>query len=97
MHLTLMGHIVIGLGCNGHADYPQGAKFLTGDNNDSGEIKQNLNTIHFQKIDLADEIFVINVGGYIGESTRKEIIYAIKQGKTVNYMFSPATSMEEKS
>ena len=42
--------------------------------------------MHKRKIDMADEIFVINVGGYIGESTRSEIIYAIATGKTVRYL-----------
>ncbi|OJG97056.1 hypothetical protein RV18_GL001205 [Enterococcus termitis] len=38
-----------------------------------------------KKIDLSDEIFVINVDGYIGDSTRKEIAYAIQNNKIVNY------------
>ena len=41
---------------------------------------------HLAKIDLADEIFVINVGGYIGDSTRREIAYAEYKGKTIKYM-----------
>jgi hypothetical protein len=45
-----------------------------------------LDDMHKRKIDLADEIFVINVGGYIGLSTRGEIEYALKIGKTVRYM-----------
>ena len=39
-----------------------------------------------RKIDMADEIFVINVGGYIGESTRSEIEYAKKAGKAIRYL-----------
>ena len=45
-----------------------------------------LDDMHLRKIDLADEIFVINVGGYIGERTRREIIYAEETGKKVNYL-----------
>jgi hypothetical protein len=45
-----------------------------------------LRNTHKRKIDLADEIFVINVGGYIGLSTKGEIEYALKTGKTVRYM-----------
>jgi hypothetical protein len=41
--------------------------------------------IHFRKIDLSDEIFVIDVNGYIGSSTRKEIAYAKQQNKPVRY------------
>lgn len=42
--------------------------------------------MHKRKIDMADEIFVINVGGYIGSSTLSEIEYAIATGKAVNYL-----------
>ena len=42
--------------------------------------------MHKRKIDMADEIFVINVGGYIGSSTKSEIEYAIATGKAVRYL-----------
>ena len=42
--------------------------------------------MHRQKIDLSDEIYVINVNGYIGESTKSEIEYAISNGKKVKYL-----------
>ena len=42
--------------------------------------------MHKRKIDMADAIYVINVGGYIGESTRSEIEYAIRNGKEVRYL-----------
>ena len=42
--------------------------------------------MHKRKIDMADEIFVINVGGYIGASTRSEIEYATACGKAVRYL-----------
>ena len=42
--------------------------------------------MHKRKIDMADEIYVINVGGYIGDSTRSEIEYALAVGKTVRYL-----------
>ena len=45
-----------------------------------------LDDMHKRKIDMADEIFVINVGGYIGESTRNEIAYAKSQGICVRYL-----------
>ncbi len=50
------------------------------------KIKAMLDEIHKRKIDMADEIFVINKGGYIGSSTRSEIEYATKTGKKVNYL-----------
>ena len=48
--------------------------------------KEMLDDMHKRKIDMADEIYVINVGGYIGESTKSEIEYAKKHGKKVNYL-----------
>ena len=50
--------------------------------------KEMLDKMHLQKIDMADEIFVINVGGYIGESTRREIAHAEQTGKPVRYLES---------
>ncbi len=45
--------------------------------------------IHQRKIDLADAIFVVNVGGYIGDSTRSEIAYAKSQNKEILYLEAP--------
>lgn len=45
-----------------------------------------LDDMHKRKIDMADEIFVINVDGYIGDSTKSEIEYATKTGKVVKYL-----------
>lgn len=50
------------------------------------DFKKMLDKMHKQKIDMSDEIFVINVGGYIGESTRSEIEYAKIKGKKVSYL-----------
>ena len=50
--------------------------------------KEMLEDMHKRKIDMADEIFVINVGGYIGDSTKSEIEYAKAHGKKVNYLES---------
>ena len=75
--LTLEGYIVISVGLFGHS----------GDNEVwQPGTKEMLDDMHLRKIYLADEIFVINVGGYIGESTRHEITYAEKTGKKVNYL-----------
>lgn len=48
--------------------------------------KAMLDDMHKRKIDMADEIFVVNVGGYIGESTRSEIAYAESLGKGIRYL-----------
>lgn len=45
-----------------------------------------LDKMHKQKIDMSDSIFVVNVGGYIGNSTKSEIEYAKKHNKEVLYL-----------
>ena len=75
--LTLEGNIVISVGLFGHS----------GDDEVWTEgIKEMLDDMHKRKIDMADSIYVINVGGYIGSSTRSEIEYAKKKGKEVQYL-----------
>lgn len=75
--LTLAGNIVISVGCFGH----------TGDNEVWSEgTKEMLDDMHKRKIDMADAIYVINKGGYIGSSTRSEIQYALRTGKQIIYM-----------
>lgn len=75
--LTLKGNIVISVGLFGHS----GDDEVWTDNT-----KAMLDDMHKAKIDMADEIFVINVNGYIGESTRSEIEYAKKTNKIVKYL-----------
>ena len=82
--LTLKGNIVISVGLFGHSGDQE-----VWENMDEGTLtrtKEMLDDMHKRKIDLADEIFVINVGGYIGESTKSEIAYALQTGKKVNYL-----------
>lgn len=75
--LTLQGNIVISVGLFGHS----------GDNEVwTDDTKEMLDDMHKRKIDMADEIFVINVSGYIGESTKSEIEYAKRNGKIVRYL-----------
>ena len=50
--------------------------------------KKMLDEMHKQKIDMSDEIYVINVGGYIGESTKNEIEYAKEEEKKISYLES---------
>jgi hypothetical protein len=89
MHLSTRGHTVISVGLFGHTDQPPGAKFLTSDGDESTDEKQALDMLHYRKIDLADAIYVVNPGGYVGSSTRREITYATKHGKQVLWMFPP--------
>ena len=48
--------------------------------------KEHFDNLHLRKIDLADQVLVVNIGGYIGESTRREIAYATAQKKSVRYL-----------
>lgn len=50
--------------------------------------KKMLDEMHRQKIDMSDEIYIINFGGYIGESTKAEIEYAKTKGKKLSYLES---------
>ena len=77
--LTLEGNIVISVGLFGHSG--DDVVWTEG-------VKDMLDRQHLAKIDLADEIFVINVGGYIGDSTRCEIAYAEYKGKSITYLES---------
>ena len=52
----------------------------------TNELKTMLDDMHKRKIDMCDEIMVINRGGYIGQSTKSEIEYAKKLNKKINYM-----------
>ena len=54
------------------------------------EQKIEQDKLHKYKIDLADEVLVINVGGYIGESTRGEIDHAIATNTPVRYLSDEA-------
>ena len=73
---TLAGRIVLTVGLLGHHE---GLDM-------DGPVKAMLDELHLRKIDLADEILVLNVGGYIGESTRREIAYAKRKGKHIRWL-----------
>ena len=75
--LTLAGNIVISVGLFGHSGDDE--VWIEG-------TKQMLDDMHKRKIDMADRIYVINVNGYIGSSTRSEIEYARKKGKQVLFL-----------
>ena len=82
--LTLEGNIVISVGLFGHAG--DGEVWENMDEGTLTRTKEMLDDMHKSKIDMADEIFDINKGGYIGDSTRSEIEYAIQHGKKVRYL-----------
>ena len=73
--LTLEGKIVISVGLFGHADKEA----------EAWKNKKILDELHLRKIDLADTIYVIDVGGYIGKSTKLEIEYARSKNKEIRF------------
>lgn len=77
--LTLKGNIVLTVGSFGHEDGEYNI-IITED------LKIMLDDMHKRRIDMSDEIFVINKDGYIGSSTKSEIEYAKKAGKKINYL-----------
>lgn len=78
--LTMQGVIVLSVGF-----YPHNAQVHGEGVGATSEQKVALDELHKRKIDLADEVLVLNVGGYIGDSTRSEIEYAERIGVPVRY------------
>lgn len=74
--LTLEGNIVLSVGVFSHS-----ANIEISESD-----KHKLDELHKRKIDLADKILILNVGGYIGNSTQNEIEYATQQGKHIEYL-----------
>jgi hypothetical protein len=79
---TLAGRIVLPMGLYGHVEGLDMA----------GPVKEMLDRLHLAKIDAADEVLVINLGGYVGASTRREIEYALSLGKPVRYTCPPSAT-----
>ncbi|HXE90028.1 MAG TPA: hypothetical protein VNK82_03595 [Terriglobales bacterium] len=73
---TLAGRIVLSVGCFTHSSgYPLTAVE-----------KSIVDQLHLRKIDMADELLVLNVNGYVGESTREAIRYAARIGKPIRFL-----------
>lgn len=83
---TMRGEIVLSVGFYPHAKAEHGHGEGVG--HDSAE-KVALDELHKRKIDIADYVYVINPGGYIGASTASEIHYAYQHGKPVVYQVEP--------
>lgn len=82
---TLSGKIVLTIGCDIKGDdelFDQ--EFMTPD--ELVSLKNQLDILHFRKIDLADEVLILNVDGYIGESTARELAYARIMGKKIQFL-----------
>ena len=74
---TLAGKIVLTIGCDFKSDEALGL---------SRQDKERMDRLHLSKIKLADEIPVLNVEGYVGYSTAREICYAASQGKLIRFL-----------
>lgn len=85
---TIAGNIVLSIGCDTKSD-----KDLIALGKLTKEAKDKLDDLHKRKIDLADEILVLNVDGYIGESTKSEIEYAQLNNKKIRYLSCCCSSM----
>ena len=79
--LTLDGCVVISLGMFRLPELP-GYDWTA----DRSDLKGRLGALHLQKIRMADEVYIVDPGGYVGESTRREIAYAESLGKPVRYL-----------
>lgn len=92
---TLAGKIVLSIGIDTKSDRDL---LLAGQI--TREDKRRLDELHLRKIDLADEILVLNVNGYIGSSTANEIAYAASHGKRIRYLeedWAPRMHTQEQS
>jgi hypothetical protein len=90
------GHIAIGLHLmpSGYGE----ARGFGKEYHHLGELEgvaEQMDELHKRKIDLADEIFVVNVDGYIGKSTRSAIEYAIAHNKPVKYLVADSIAQRE--
>jgi hypothetical protein len=84
---TLAGRIVLSIGCDTKSDHDLAL----------GPVDKNaLDLLHFFKIDLAHEILVLNIGGYVGASTQREIAYAQHMGKKIRWL-EPVVQQEAQS
>lgn len=80
---TLAGRIVLTIGCDMKSD---AEVFADKEQWELDIIKSDLDQLHKRKIDLADEVLILNVGDYIGSSTRSELGYARSLGKRVRWL-----------
>lgn len=84
--LTLDGKIILSVGFFHHSgDAPEGVSEQV-ERYENSDIKADLDALHKRKIDLADRIHVVNVDGYVDESTKFEIEYAARNGKKISWL-----------
>jgi hypothetical protein len=80
---TLAGKIVLSIGAASNTDDGHFGNLAP---EEYARIKEELDQLHLWKVSLADEVLILNVGGYVGESTRRELDYARALGKPVRWL-----------
>lgn len=80
---TLAGRIVLTIGCDMRSDNDLFGKLSE---EAAAEIKARLDQLHLRKIDLADQVLILNYEGYLGDSTRRELEYARANGKSIRWL-----------
>lgn len=80
---TLKGNIVLSIGAASGTDDEH---FGNLPREEYDRVKTMLDQLHLRKIDMADEVLILNVDGYIGESTGRELLYAVKQEKEIRLL-----------
>ncbi|MFI6603740.1 NUDIX domain-containing protein [Nonomuraea sp. NPDC050536] len=78
---TLAGHIVLSIGCDTRDDL-----FADVSSSELAAIKTELDDLHLRKIDLADQVLILNQDGYLGASTRSELAYARALRKPIRWL-----------
>lgn len=79
---TLAGRVVLSIGCDTKSD----SDLFGASGEQRAMVKKALDRLHKRKIDLADEVYVLNVGGYVGSSTASEIAHARRRWKRVRWL-----------
>lgn len=80
---TLAGRIVLTIGCDMKNDAELFANLPA---TDLARMKAALDALHMHKVEMADEVLILNVDGYVGESTRRELDYARALGKVIRWL-----------
>jgi hypothetical protein len=80
---TMAGRIVLSIGAASGTDDEH---FGNLPRDEYDRVKTMLDELHMRKIDLADEVLILNVGGYIGESTARELAYARERSKVIRFL-----------
>jgi len=85
-NFTKQGHVVLSWCALPDDYYQEHALEVSTHIGDQEGVKEIVDEVHKRKIDLSDEVFVLNIAGYIGESTKSEVLYALSKGVPVRLL-----------